>query len=182
MSTSTFVSTADTISGLSDPSMGDERESDIFLRGIAFAYTLSQLAAIIVPIGLAVTGSGMWSFLAFFALMSPSFGLMLYCRSEGLSPELIAAKASRRRKIAVWSTGGVLVASFLAALSFHAATGHPLIDIGSGFEKASTGTDTGFPLGLVAGGLVGGAGAAYSLHRGRRLAQQREQQLRMSEE
>lgn len=41
MSTSTFVSNADTISGLNDPSMSDERESDIFLRGMAFAYTLS---------------------------------------------------------------------------------------------------------------------------------------------
>ena len=182
MSTSTFVSTADTISGLNDPSMNDERESDIYLRGMAFAYTLSQLAGLIVPIGLAVTGSGMWSFLAFIVLMSPSFGLLLYCRSEGLSPDLISAKASRRRKLSVWITGGVLVVAFLAALSFHAATGHPLLNIGSGFEKDSDGTDPSFAGGLIAGGLVGGACAAYSLHRGRRLARQREQEQRFIEE
>ena len=182
MSTSTFVSTADTISGLSDPSMSDERESDVYLRGMAFAYTLSQLAGVIVPICLALTGSGMWSFLAFIVLLSPSFGLMMYCRSEGLSPDLISAKASRRRKIAVWSTAGVLIVVFLAALAFHSATGHPLIDIGSGFEKDSTGTNPNFAIGLIAGGLIGGACAIYSLRRGRRLARQREQEQRLIEE
>lgn len=182
MSTSTFVSTADTISGLNDPSMSDERESNIFLRGMAFAYTLSQFAGLLVPMGLAVTGSGMWSFLAFIVLMSPSFGLMLYCRSEGLSPDLISAKASRRRKIAVWITGGILVAVFIGALAFHSATGHPLIDVGSGFEKESDGTGPSVTGGLIAGGLVGGACAACSLHHGRRLAVKREQEKRFIEE
>lgn len=182
MSTSAFVSTAYTISGLNDPSMSDERESDIFLRGMAFAYTLSQIAGVVVPIGLAATGSGIWSFLAFIVLMSPSFGLLLYCRSEGLSPDLISAKASRRRKIAVGITSGVLIVVFLAALAFHASTGHPLIDIGSGFEKESTETDFNFAGGLITGGLVGGVCAAYSLHRGRRLARQREQEQRLTEE
>ena len=182
MSTPTFVSTADTISGLSNPSMSDERESDVYLRAMAFAYTLSQLAGIVVPIGLALTGSGMWSFLAFIVLLSPSFGLLLYCRSEGLSTDLISAKASRRRKIAVGITSGVLILVFLAALAFHSATGHPLIDIGSGFEKDSTGTNPNFAIGLATGGLIGGPCAIYATRRGRRLARQREQEQRLIEE
>lgn len=182
MSTSKFVSTADTISGLGTPAMGDERESDIVLRGTAFAYMLSTLAALIVPIGLALTGSGMWSLLALIALMSPSFGLALYCRSEGISMEALAARASRRRKTTIWTTYAVLTIAYMAALSFHASTGHPLVDIGSGFEKGSADTDFGFPGGLIAGGLVGGACAIYSLRRGRRLAEQREREQRLLDE
>jgi hypothetical protein len=182
MSTSTFVSTADAISGLNDPSMSDERESDIFLRGMAFAYTLSTFAALVVPTGLALTGTGLWSIVAFAALIIPSLALSLYCRSEGLSMELLAARSTRRRKITFWATTIALIVGFFAALSFHAATGHPLIDVGNGFDSGAPELHFGFPFGLVVGGLIGTAVAIYSLRRGRRLAEQREREQRLIEE
>lgn len=182
MSTSRFVSAADTISGLGTPAMGDERESDVVLRGTAFAYMLFTLAAFVVPIGLALTGTGIWSLVVFAVLIAPSLGLSLYCRSEGLSMEALSAHASQRRKVVIWTSYAVLTLAFMAALAFHASTGHPLINFGNGFDNDLPEMNFGFSKGLVAGGLIGLAAAIYSLRRGRRLAEQREQEQRLIEE
>ena len=133
-----FTTVADRLAGISDPSIGDERERDIALRAGTAAMVVSIFTIQLIGVALAVIGAGLWSVLIILAALIPSGVYSWYCTSAGLA----------------------VACAWIAAVAVHVTTGAPLIDVGLG--NAVT-PDSSTAIGLVTGGIVGGSIGAIAL-------------------
>ncbi|WP_291796247.1 hypothetical protein [Brevibacterium sp.] len=147
-----FARAADRITGLTDPSMGDERERDIILR----AGTVSMTTAIYTFIGLglllAATGAILQSGLAILASAVPNVVYFRYCSSEGVDNAQVYSRTAPRRRRWGLAIGAICALVWLGLLAAYAVTGAPLIDVSwvtSRMENTSTWT------GALVGGVAG---------------------------
>ena len=155
-----FTTVADRLAGISDPSMGDERERDIALRAGTAAMVVSIFTIQLIGVALAVIGAGLWSVLIILAALIPSGVYSWYCTSAGLDMTRVYSKiAPRRRRLALLA-GLAVACAWIAAVAVHVTTGAPLIDVGLG--NAVT-PDSSTAIGLVTGGIVGGSIGAIAL-------------------
>ena len=164
-----FTALADRLAGISDPSMGDERERDIALRAGTAAMVVSIFTIQLIGVALAVIGAGPGSVLVILAALLPSGVYSWYCRSAGLDMTRVYSKiAPRRRRLALLA-GLAVACAWIAAVAVHVTTGSPLIDVGLGSPATP---DSSTAAGLITGGIVGGAVGAIALRisakRGRR--------------
>ena len=150
---SRFTEIADSISGVRDPSMGDERERDVILRAYTFSSVVATYAAFAVAILLAVIGVGLWSVLVVLAAGLTGWGAIWYCARNDVDLPAMTERTTGRRRRVTYSSMAVLSVLWVAALLFHVLTGAPLVPVDLGFPGPS---DNGFA--TVAGALVGGAG------------------------
>lgn len=149
---SRFTEIADTISGVRDPSMGDERERDVILRAYTFSSVLATYAAFAIAILLAVIGVGLWSVLVVLAAGLSGWGAIWYCARNDVDLAAMTERMTGRRRRVTYSSMAVLSVLWIAAVLFHVLTGAPLVPIDLGFPAAA---DNGFS--TVLGALVGGA-------------------------
>lgn len=149
-----FASAADRFAGLTDPSMGDEREQTIILRAGTVAMTASIFTIQLLGILLAVLGAGLWSGIVVIAAVVPSLVYTWYCRSSGLDVDASFSRVTPRRKVWTNVAGLALVFAWVGAVMVHMISGAPLIPAGLG---SVDGGDTSTAGGLLVGALVGGA-------------------------
>lgn len=155
-----FATVADNLAGITDPSMGDERERDIILRAGTTAMTASIFTIQLLGVYLAVIGVGLWSSVVLIAAVIPSLVYSWYCKSAGLDTTRSYSKvAPRRRRLAILA-GIVVACAWIGAIAFHTLTGAPLIDVGIG---ALANGDSETASGLITGGIAGGAIAVVAL-------------------
>ena len=155
-----FITVADRLAGISDPSIGDERERDIALRAGTAAMVVSIFTIQLIGVDLAVIGAGLLSVLVILAALIPSGVYSWYCTSAGLDMTRVYSKiAPRRRRLALLA-GLAVACAWIAAVAVHVTTGAPLIDVGLG--NAVT-PDSSTAIGLVTGGIVGGSIGAIAL-------------------
>lgn len=159
---------ADTIAGLDDPSLGDEREREVILRAYTFASVISTFVLLGLAVIFAVIGAGLWS-----ALLILSTGIVggvvcAYCHREGVDFALTLARVRPRRMVATQLASLAFALAWLAAITFHQMTGHPLIEAGLGVMPQS---DSAWSL------IVGGIGTiiVLTLARRRTLARARKE-------
>lgn len=150
---SRFAGFADSISGVDDPSMGDEREQIIILRAYTFGTIVATYAAFAVGIVLALIGVGAWSALVVVTAGVPGWAVLWYCAQHGIDLAAMTEHAGARRKALTYGSITVLTAIWLAAFLFHAITGSPLIPVELGFPGGGDGIAT--ALGALVGGAVG---------------------------
>ena len=166
----TFASVADSLAGIKDPSMGDERERDIILRAGTAAMTASIFVILLLGVYLALIGVGLWSGVVVVAAVIPSGVYSWYCRSSGLDTHQSYSKIAPRRRNGAMALGFVLAFAWIGAVAFHMSTGSPLVDVGVGTMKVG---ETSTASGLVVGGVVGGAIGAIVLTRSSRVGAKR---------
>ena len=153
-----FAAVADRLAGLTDPSMGDEREQSIILRAGTVAMTVSIFTIQLLGLFLAVIGAGMWSGVVVFAAVIPGLVYTWYCRSAGLDTDVAYARVAPRRRVVSIASGIALAIAWIGAVSFHMIQGTPLIPVGLGSVEVG---DTSTASGLLVGGLVGGAAGVF---------------------
>ena len=149
----TFASVADSLAGLKDPSMGDERELDIILRAGSAAMTAAIFTIQLLGVYLAVIGVGLWSGFVVGAAVVPSLVYSWYCRSSGLDSTASYAKIAPRRRVLTMLLGFLVALAWVGAVAFHMATGTPILDVGLGAPMVG---ESSTASGLVTGALVGG--------------------------
>ncbi|GAA4513462.1 hypothetical protein [Brevibacterium yomogidense] len=165
-----FASIADTLAGIKDPSMGDERERDIILRAGTAAMTASIFTIQLLGVFLALIGVGLWSGVVVVAAVIPSGVYSWYCRSSGLDTHQSYSKIAPRRRNGAMALGFVLALAWIGAVAFHMSTGSPIMDVGMGSVKVG---ETSTASGLVVGGIVGGTIGAIVLTRSSRVGAKR---------
>lgn len=159
---SRFTEIADTISGVRDPSMGDERERDVILRAYTFSSVLATYAAFALAILLAVIGVGLWSVLVVLAAGLSGWGAIWYCARHDVDLTTMTERMTGRRRRVTYSAMAVLAVLWVAAVLFHVLTGAPLVPVDLGFPAPA---DDGFAtvLGALVGGAVGIVAVAVAL-------------------
>lgn len=165
-----FASVADSIAGIKDPSMGDERERDIILRAGTTAMTASIFTIQLLGVLLALIGVGMWSGIVLVAAVIPSGVYSWYCRSSGLDTHQSYSKIAPRRRNGAMAFGFVLAFAWIGAIAFHMITGSPLVNVGVGSVNVG---ETSTAAGLVVGGIAGGTIGAIVLSRSARVGAKR---------
>ncbi|SMY11188.1 hypothetical protein [Brevibacterium jeotgali] len=164
-----FTALADRLAGISDPSMGDERERDIALRAGTAAMVVSIFTIQLIGVALAVIGAGLGSVLVILAALIPSGVYSWYCRSAGLDMTRVYSKVAPRRRRLALLAGLAVACAWITAVAVHVTTGAPLIDVGLGSTVTPDGSTA---AGLITGGIVGGTVGAIALRlsakRGRR--------------
>lgn len=156
-----FTTVADRLAGISDPSMGDERERDIALRAGTAAMVVSIFTIQLIGVFLAVIGAGLGSVLIVLAALIPSGVYSWYCRSAGLDMTRVYSKIAQRRRRLALLAGLAVTCAWIAAVAVHKTTGAPLIDVGLGNAISQ---DSGTAAGLITGGIVGGMFGAIALY------------------
>ncbi|WP_029090025.1 hypothetical protein [Brevibacterium album] len=147
-----FARFADAVAGLTDPSMGDERERDVILRAGTAAMTAALFTFIALGLLLAATGAVLQSGLAILASAVPNFVYFRYCSSEGLDNAQVYSRTAPRRRRLTMAIGAICALVWLGLLAAYAITGAPLIDLSWATTRMeSTSTWTGALVGGVAG-------------------------------
>ncbi|GAB3050068.1 hypothetical protein [Sediminivirga luteola] len=148
MTRSSAMRAAYALTGLNDPSMGDERERDVILRSYSFALVLAMFLGFLASILLAVVGLGLWSIVPIFVVGIPSWAAIWFAAKEGVDLVALLDKASKSRTRLMWAGTFGFILLWGGALSFHILMGNPLVDI-----RIDIGDDAG--LGPVLGGGIG---------------------------
>ena len=162
---------ADRIAGFDDPSMGDERESEVILRAYTFGSIVSTYAFFALGLVFAVIGGGIWTALIVIASGASGVAVSAYCKRENVDFSLAMARTAPRRLLISYVVGAVFAIAWVAAIVFHITTGHPLIDVGLGTDLSEVTSSAS----IVIGAAVGFAGAivAMSISRSRKIKQAR---------
>lgn len=170
MSNSPLMRAAYALTGLSDPSMGDEREQAVILRAYAFAMVLAMLLGFATSILFAVFGLGLWSVAPLMIVGIPSWATIWFAAREGVDLVALLDRAGKKRMTLVWAgTIGYLLL-WCGALAFHILTGNPLISVDFDFG-GDPGSET--LIGGVIGGTVGLLAAVIALKLKSRTTQRR---------
>lgn len=142
--------------GLRDQSMGDERESQVLLRGNSIALTFGLLTQFALAIGLALTGYWIIAFIVVILAGLQGYVSMWYTTACGVSNAALNQRMGRRRKLATWGLAGLVILGFIGARMYQLFTGHALIRV-DGVADIPTSPSTAW--GMLVGALLG-VGAA----------------------
>lgn len=165
-----FAAMADSIAGITDPSMADERERDIVLRACAVAMVASVFTIQALAVLFAVIGVGLWSSIIMVATVVPTLVYSWYSKSAGLDSATTFAKISPRRSLKSTLAGIIAAALWIAAVGYHMASGSPLLDVGISTAAPADGSTLS---GLITGGLSGALIAIIALMMFARAARRR---------
>lgn len=162
---------ADRITGLNDPSMGDERERDVILRAYTFGSVVSTYVFFALGVLFAVIGASFWTIPLILGAGVASSAVPAYCKREGVDFKLVMARVSSKRLVTSYLTGALFTAAWVFAIVFHQATGRPLVDGGLGSMFGSTNGDPSIVVGATIGFI--GAITTFTVSRHRKLKQAR---------
>lgn len=146
---------ADDVLGVSDPSLGDERERDVILRAYTLALQYGVTVLFLAALVMMAAGQSFWSIAVVILTGSTTWVAMWYARSEGVNlMEAIRLGGPRRKRLTTVLTIGYLVA-WMGLYAYLLLAGEPLIP--SPREPLSTVGSDG--ISTVIGGVVGAAAA-----------------------
>lgn len=170
---------ADRISGINDPSLGDERERDVILRAYTFGSIVSTYAFFTLGVLFAIIGGGFWTVPIILASGAMGIAVSLYCRREGVDFSMVTARVAPKRLVISYLASVPFIAVWLFAIIYHQTTGHPLINAGLGtmFGDSSGGSS------MIIGASVGVLAVIVvnALTRRRKIKQARAEEARAAE-
>ncbi|WP_193071380.1 hypothetical protein [Brevibacterium sp. FME37] len=161
---------ADRITGLDDPSMGDERERDVILRAYTFGSVVSTHVFFALAVLFAVIGAGLWTIPLVLGTGVAGLAVPAYCKREGVDFTLAVSRAANKRIVVSYAVSAVFTAAWVAAIAFQQTTGHPLIDVGLGSPLAGASNGS-FVTGAIIGIVI--ALTAFAVLRHRKLKRAR---------
>ena len=161
---------ADRITGLNDPSMGDERERDVILRAYTFGSVLSAHVFFVLAVLFAAIGAGLWTIPLILGSAVAGIAVPAYCKREDVDFTLAVSRAADKRIVVSYAIAAVLTAAWVAAIAFHQTTGHPLIEVGLGSPLAGS-SGSSFVIGAIIGIVL--AISAFAVSRQHKLKQAR---------
>ncbi|MFD2839384.1 hypothetical protein ACFSYH_02200 [Populibacterium corticicola] len=148
-----MIAFADRVSGFDDPSMGDEREANVIMKGHTFALVVSSGTLTIAGAGFALFG--FW-YVALGAILLgglQSYLTIGYAAAHGVSIYGLTDRSARNRKIASLIGYLATVAVLLGARFYQLRMGHPVFgDYGVIQVTPDTTSES---IGMIAGVIVG---------------------------
>lgn len=123
-----FVRVADSVAGLNEQSMGDERESQVILRAYTFALVTGMFALMIT--GAILSLFGYWGFALSAVLLGAfqSYLAIAYAAANNVSLFALETQTSSARKLASLITFLVIMVVFFGARGYQIYAGKPMLE------------------------------------------------------
>jgi high-affinity Fe2+/Pb2+ permease len=148
-----MIAFADRVSGFDDPSMGDEREANVIMRGHTFALVVGSGTLTLAGAGFALFGFWHVALGAVLLGALQSYLAIGYAAAHGVSIYGLTDRSTRKRKIASVIIYFATLVVLLGARFYQLRMGHPVFgDYGSLEVTSET---TGESIGMIVGAALG---------------------------
>ncbi len=148
-----MIAFADRVSGFDDPSMGDEREANVIMRGHTFALVVGSGTLTIAGAGFALFGFWYVALGAILLGALQSYLAIGYAAAHGVSIYGLTDRSARRRKIASLVLYFATLVVLLGARFYQLRVGHPVFgDYGALDVTPDTADES---VGMVVGAALG---------------------------